>query len=193
MRKWIYWPDNASGRVRTRTFIVSWIIYSRPCTRPALSHSPPFQRLLLLPRRFVRGVFLETRSFHFVSKCVLPAPRFIPQLWGSTDRKDRDCVPTNRTTKGYNDEKIRTDRSVGNFVSFFCFLQTIQMKFSSNESFYRFSTRYIEIQNVWLTSNKGIIMSTIYAKECINTYDETEDGIYAKIFSAWNNIRVYSG
>lgn len=56
-----------------------------------------------------------------------------------------------------------------------------------------FTTRYIEIRNVWLTSNKGIIVSTIYAKECINMHDEIEDGIYAKIFSAWNNIRVYCG
>lgn len=36
-------------------------------------------------------------------------------------------------------------------------------------------------------------MSTIYAKECINIHDEIENGIYAKIFSAWNNIRVYCG
>lgn len=138
MRKWIHWPDNASGRVRTRTFIVSWIIYSRPCTRPALSHSPQFQRLLLLPRRFVRGVFLETRSFHFVPKRVLPAPRFIPQLRGSTERKDRDyCTSTNRTTKEYNGEKIRTDRSVGNFVSFFIFCKQFKRNFRIISTFHR--------------------------------------------------------
>lgn len=192
MRKWIHWPDNASGRVRTRTFIVSWIIYSRPCTRPALSHSPQFQRLLLLPRRFVRGVFLETRSFHFVPKRVLPAPRFIPQLWGSTDRKDRDycCTSTNRTTKGYTTVK-RFERTALS-VTWFPFLFSANNSNGIFESSQRFITReYIEIRNVRLTrSNKVIIMSNYI---CKRMYKYVHDEIYTKILSAWNNIRVCCG
>lgn len=64
MRRWIYRPDNASGRARTSAFIVSWIIYSRSCTRSALSHSPPVSTsVITCTPVFVRGVLLETRSF----------------------------------------------------------------------------------------------------------------------------------
>lgn len=163
MRKWIYWPDNASGRVRTRTFIVSWIIYSRPCTRPALSHSPPFQRLLLLPHRFVRGVFLETRSFHL-------RPQMRPAcatIYSPIMRIHRP-KGQQRLYIYPNDKRIRKDSALS-VTSFPFFANDSTIEFSSNESFYRFTARlYIEIPNVWLTSNKGIIMSTIYiyAKEC---------------------------
>lgn len=87
-------------------------------------------------------------------------------------------------TERQKDTTTRTD-SVGNFVSVFC--KQFKWNFRAMN---HFTTRYIEIRNVWLTSNKGIIVSTIYAKECINMHDEIEDGIYAKIFSAWNNMSL---
>lgn len=170
MRRWIYRPDNASGRARTSAFIVSWIIYSRSCTRSALSHSPPVSTsVITCTPVFVRGVLLETRSFQAecprrpVSVTIyFPIMRILqPRGQASLHQPD---------TKGCKGSKWITDLLFHHWLSLQCttfhplsfplskttdlfFSQTFRNKFSSHENYCTLSNNSVWGSDVLLTSS----------------------------------------